>query len=246
MRITVRPSVVSKRIRGSSSRVGLHALSLLLLSTSSAALAQSQSGDPEAEAQAQTAGTAAEVDPATIVVTGAATPVEQKKIGNTLTVIEGETIETKQTAYLQDILREAKANAGSLYHAFPTKQDVLLAVLNLYREGIGPMLLAPAWALPPHGSPGIESSSQNSSNCVQLSKSSLRTSVRNPFHNSASDAVARHRRERLALLMLQLETKFLRVERDRPRDVPRLVAHTVHAERGAIRIGCVDHHHGSG
>jgi TetR/AcrR family transcriptional regulator, transcriptional repressor for nem operon len=46
---------------------------------------------------------------------------------------------------VQDILREAKANAGSLYHAFPTKQDVLLAVLDLYREGIGPMLLEPAW-----------------------------------------------------------------------------------------------------
>ena len=47
---------------------------------------------------------------------------------------------------VQDILREAKANAGSLYHAFPTKQDVLLAVLGLYRDGIGPMLLAPAWS----------------------------------------------------------------------------------------------------
>jgi len=47
---------------------------------------------------------------------------------------------------VQDILREAKANAGSLYHAFPTKQDVLLAVLGLYRDGIGPMLLEPAWS----------------------------------------------------------------------------------------------------
>jgi TetR/AcrR family transcriptional regulator, transcriptional repressor for nem operon len=46
---------------------------------------------------------------------------------------------------VQDILREAGANAGSLYHAFPTKQDVLLAVLDLYRQGIEPMLLAPAW-----------------------------------------------------------------------------------------------------
>ena len=45
-----------------------------------------------------------------------------------------------------DILREAGANSGSLYHAFPTKQDLLLAVLALYRDGIGPMLLAPAWA----------------------------------------------------------------------------------------------------
>ena len=47
---------------------------------------------------------------------------------------------------VQDILREAKANAGSLYHAFPTKQDVLLAVLNMYRQGMALMLLAPAWA----------------------------------------------------------------------------------------------------
>ena len=46
---------------------------------------------------------------------------------------------------VQDILREAGANAGSLYHFFPTKQDVLLAVLDMYRLGIEPMLLAPAW-----------------------------------------------------------------------------------------------------
>lgn len=47
---------------------------------------------------------------------------------------------------VQDILREAGANAGSLYHFFPTKQDVLVAVLDMYRLGIEPMLLAPAWA----------------------------------------------------------------------------------------------------
>nr|WP_299914472.1 TetR/AcrR family transcriptional regulator [Sphingomonas bacterium] len=45
-----------------------------------------------------------------------------------------------------DILREAGANSGSLYHAFPAKQDLLLAVLERYRQGIGPMLLDPAWA----------------------------------------------------------------------------------------------------
>ena len=44
-----------------------------------------------------------------------------------------------------DILREAGAHSGSLYHFFPTKQDVLIAVLGLYRDGIEPMLLAPAW-----------------------------------------------------------------------------------------------------
>ena len=44
-----------------------------------------------------------------------------------------------------DILREAQAHSGSLYHAFPTKQDLLVAVLERYRDGIGPMLLEPAW-----------------------------------------------------------------------------------------------------
>jgi TetR/AcrR family transcriptional regulator, transcriptional repressor for nem operon len=44
-----------------------------------------------------------------------------------------------------DILQEAGANSGSLYHFFPGKQDLLLAVLGRYREGIGPMLLEPAW-----------------------------------------------------------------------------------------------------
>ena len=44
-----------------------------------------------------------------------------------------------------DILRAAEANSGSLYHAFPTKQDVLLAVLDAYRSGIETMLLLPAW-----------------------------------------------------------------------------------------------------
>jgi TetR/AcrR family transcriptional regulator, transcriptional repressor for nem operon len=44
-----------------------------------------------------------------------------------------------------DILREADANPGSFYHAFPTKQELLVAVLERYRQEIGPMLLEPAW-----------------------------------------------------------------------------------------------------
>ncbi len=44
-----------------------------------------------------------------------------------------------------DILQAAGANSGSLYHFFPTKQDLLIAVLETYRDGIEPMLLAPAW-----------------------------------------------------------------------------------------------------
>lgn len=45
-----------------------------------------------------------------------------------------------------EILQRAGANAGSLYHFFPTKQDLLVAVLDRYVDGIGPMLLEPAWA----------------------------------------------------------------------------------------------------
>ncbi len=50
-----------------------------------------------------------------------------------------------ESTSVADILRAAKANSGSLYHFFPTKQDLLLEVLRRYRDGIGPMLLAPAW-----------------------------------------------------------------------------------------------------
>src|SRR4051812_24498618 len=44
-----------------------------------------------------------------------------------------------------DILVAAEANPGSLYHYFPGKQDVLIAVLQMYLGGIHPMLLQPAW-----------------------------------------------------------------------------------------------------
>jgi TetR/AcrR family transcriptional repressor of nem operon len=44
-----------------------------------------------------------------------------------------------------DILSRSQVNSGSLYHFFPGKQDVLVGVLEAYRDGIGQMLLAPAW-----------------------------------------------------------------------------------------------------
>ena len=47
---------------------------------------------------------------------------------------------------IADILGQAGVNSGSLYHFFPGKQDLLLAVLATYHEGIGPMLLQPAWS----------------------------------------------------------------------------------------------------
>jgi AcrR family transcriptional regulator len=46
---------------------------------------------------------------------------------------------------VMDILRESNVNAGSMYHVFPGKQDVLLAVLDMYHESIHPILLAPVW-----------------------------------------------------------------------------------------------------
>jgi AcrR family transcriptional regulator len=47
---------------------------------------------------------------------------------------------------IADILKASDANSGSLYHFFPTKQDLLIEVLRTYRDGIGPLLLSPAWA----------------------------------------------------------------------------------------------------
>ncbi len=44
-----------------------------------------------------------------------------------------------------DILKGAGVNSGSLYHYFDGKQALLLAVLETYQAGIGPMLLEPAW-----------------------------------------------------------------------------------------------------
>ena len=54
---------------------------------------------------------------------------------------------------IADVLKRSNANSGSLYHFFPGKQDLLLAVLQMYRTGIHEMLLEPAWS---HESDPIE------------------------------------------------------------------------------------------
>ncbi len=46
---------------------------------------------------------------------------------------------------IADVLHKAGVNSGSLYHFFPGKQDLLLAVLDAYHGGIRQMLLEPAW-----------------------------------------------------------------------------------------------------
>lgn len=50
-----------------------------------------------------------------------------------------------QSTSIADILRESDTNSGSLYHFFETKQDLLIGVLERYRDGIEPMLLIPVW-----------------------------------------------------------------------------------------------------
>lgn len=47
---------------------------------------------------------------------------------------------------VSDLLSRSQLNSGSLYHLFPGKQDVLVGVLEMYRDGIEEMLLKPAWA----------------------------------------------------------------------------------------------------
>ncbi|NIP56948.1 MAG: TetR family transcriptional regulator [Gemmatimonadetes bacterium] len=43
-----------------------------------------------------------------------------------------------------EILRAADANSGSLYHYFPTKQALLVAVLDWYADNLGPEIVEPA------------------------------------------------------------------------------------------------------
>jgi len=47
---------------------------------------------------------------------------------------------------IAQILREAGANAGSLYHFFPTKEELLLEVLESYKSMLGPEVMEPAFA----------------------------------------------------------------------------------------------------
>lgn len=44
-----------------------------------------------------------------------------------------------------DILSRSQVHSGSLYHFFPGKQDVLVGVLEYYRDGIEENLLKPHW-----------------------------------------------------------------------------------------------------
>jgi TetR/AcrR family transcriptional repressor of nem operon len=47
---------------------------------------------------------------------------------------------------MAEILEEAHANSGSLYHFFKTKEDLLLAVLDHYSQLLYPVVIDPAFA----------------------------------------------------------------------------------------------------
>lgn len=50
-----------------------------------------------------------------------------------------------QSTSISDILSRTQLHSGSLYHFFPGKQQLLVAVLQAYRDGIHRWLLEPAW-----------------------------------------------------------------------------------------------------
>lgn len=50
-----------------------------------------------------------------------------------------------QSTSISDILSRSQVHSGSLYHFFPGKQDVLVAVLEYYRDHIEDNLFAYAW-----------------------------------------------------------------------------------------------------
>jgi AcrR family transcriptional regulator len=47
---------------------------------------------------------------------------------------------------IADVLKAANANSGSLYHFFPSKEDLLAAVLEKYQSMLEPHVLKPAFA----------------------------------------------------------------------------------------------------
>ena|SRR5688572_15697113 len=51
-----------------------------------------------------------------------------------------------QSTSIADILSRTQVHSGSLYHFFPGKQQLLLAVLEAYRDRIDEWLLDPAWS----------------------------------------------------------------------------------------------------
>src|SRR5690606_27988405 len=105
-------------VAGGESRTAIAMLAAaLVLSVSPAALAQAPAAQSAGEPQAGD-------EHSVIVVTGTATPVTYEKIGNTVSIIGGEAIEARGTAYLQDVLREVPGLAVSQSGSFGSQTAV--------------------------------------------------------------------------------------------------------------------------
>ncbi|MFN2099696.1 TetR/AcrR family transcriptional regulator [Altererythrobacter sp. MF3-039] len=62
-----------------------------------------------------------------------------------MTALELFYVKGYQSTSISDILSRSQVHSGSLYHFFPGKQDLLVAVLEFYRDGIQENLLDLAW-----------------------------------------------------------------------------------------------------
>ena len=62
-----------------------------------------------------------------------------------MTALELFYVKGYQSTSISDILSRSQVHSGSLYHFFPGKQDLLVAVLEFYRDGIRENLLNIAW-----------------------------------------------------------------------------------------------------
>jgi len=63
-----------------------------------------------------------------------------------MTALEMFYVKGYNSTSISDILSRSQVHSGSLYHFFPGKQDLLVAVLEFYRDGIEDNLLSIAWA----------------------------------------------------------------------------------------------------
>lgn len=108
----------------------VHGWAELLLSASSAALAQAPDTAATADATKASdvrAGDAAGADNQnTIVVTGTAVAVAREEVGSSNTVVSGETIESQQQAYLEDVLREVPGIAVNQTGSFGAQSQVFI------------------------------------------------------------------------------------------------------------------------
>ena len=62
-----------------------------------------------------------------------------------MTALEQFYVKGYNSTSISDILSRSQVHSGSLYHFFPGKQDLLVAVLEFYRDGIKENLLDIAW-----------------------------------------------------------------------------------------------------